>query len=185
MAKNSVVAVVEGLLRSSHYILPWKISWKVALLQIFWSRQFWKITLEVLGFSRHKLITALLWCRFLRNNCRGVEYYGGGIQRNLSLVLLLFWWHKCDGADNGSLRDWDIIPLLYGMLTCLSQLAFHGYSVLYQAELVDWRCSWIIHSVVHTVIVLGSCKIFRVSWVWDWHVGEVLTIDEAGSPCGY
>ena len=57
------------------------------------------------------------------------ELYGSGVlcgktQHNLSLVLLLFWLHRRDGINNGSLRDRDTIPLLHGMPTCLSQLDF-------------------------------------------------------------
>ena len=127
MADFSLFAVVEGLLFSSHYLPPWKISGIVAQLRPFGSRRCWKMALGVLGSSRHGLIHAPWWWHFLRKNCRGVEYYVGKIQRNLSLVLLLFWWHRRDGIDNGSSRDQDTNPLLHGMPTCLSQLDFHGW----------------------------------------------------------
>ena len=126
MADFSPVAVAEGLLYSSHYLPPCKISWKVALLRLFGSRQCWKMALAVLGFSRRRLIHAPQWWHFLRSYCRGVEYYVRKIQLNLSLILLLFWWNKRDVTNNGSLRDWDIIPLLHGIPTRLSQFAFHG-----------------------------------------------------------
>ena len=126
MAADYLFAIVEGLLCSSHYCTPWKISWKFALLRLSGSRQFWKMALEVLGFSRHRLIHAPRWWNVPRKNCRGVEYYVEKNQHNLSLVLLLFWWYRCDGIDNGSLRDQDTIPLLHGMPTCLSKLDFHG-----------------------------------------------------------
>ena len=126
MADFPLVAVVEGLLCSSLYLPLWKISWKVALLQLFCSRRCWKMTLEVLVFPRHRLIHTPQWWHFLKKYCRGVEYYVGKIQRNLSLVLLLFWWHRRDCINDGSLGDQDTIRLIHGMPTCLSKLFFHG-----------------------------------------------------------
>ena len=118
-----------------HVICRRGISGIVAQLRQFGSRLCWKMALGVTGSSRYGLIHAPRWWHFLRNNCRGVEYYVGKIQYNLSLVLLFFWWHKRDGINNGSFRDQDTIPLLRGIPTCLSQLALHGWLLVYQAGL--------------------------------------------------
>ena len=126
MVYFSLFAVVDGLLFYSHYLTPWKISWKVAPLRLFGSLRCWKMALEVLGYSNHRLINTPRWWHFMGKNCRIVEYYVRNIQRNLSLLLLLFWWHRRDGTDDGSLRDQYTIPLLHWMPTFLSHLDFHG-----------------------------------------------------------
>ena len=110
MADFYMVAVVEGLMWSSHYRPPWKIFWKVVLLRISGSCRCWKMALEVLGFSRHSLINAPQLWHFLRKNCRDVEYCVGKTQHNVSLVLLFFWWHVRDGIDNVLLRGLDTNP---------------------------------------------------------------------------
>ena len=161
-----LLAFVEGLPCSSHHILPWWISWKVSILRLTVIRRYFKISLEVLGSSRHRLILAPRWWHFMRNICTGVEFYTGKTQHNLSLVLLLSWWHRCDGIDNVLSRDRDTNFLLHGMPICLSQLVFHGWWLLYQEGIDLWRRSWILHVVVHTRKFLGSCAIFGVSWAW-------------------
>ena len=93
MAGSSLVAGVEGLLIAENYLQPWKIYLRVDQLRPFGSRQCCKMVLGVLGSSRHGLILAPQWWHFLRNNFRGVEYFVGGIQRNLSCAILLSWWH--------------------------------------------------------------------------------------------
>ena len=123
------------------------------------------------GFSRHSLIHAPRWWHFLRTICRGVDYYEGKTQHNPSLILLLFWWQRRYGIHNGSSRDIDTNPLLHGMPTCLSPLAFCRWLLVYQAGLEAWRRSWICHAVVHTLKFLGSCVIVGVSWAWEWQVG--------------
>ena len=123
------------------------------------------------GFFKAKVIHAPQWWNFMRKNCRGVEYYVVKTQHNLSLVLLLFWWHIRDGINNSSSRDQYTNPLLQGIPTCLSQLDFHGLLLVYQAGLEAWSRSWILHAVLHTLKVLGSCKIFGVSSAWEWRVG--------------
>ena len=125
MADFSLVAVVKGLLFSSHYLPSWKIYGIFSQLWLFGSFRCWKMALGVLDSSRHRLIHAPRWWHFLTKNFRGVEYYVAKIQHNLSLVLLLCWWQRSDGTNNGSLMERDTIPLLHGMFTCLSQLAFH------------------------------------------------------------
>ena len=77
MADFSLFAVVEGLLFSSNYLPPWKISRKISQLRLFGSRRCWKMALGILGYSRHGLICASRWWHFLRKNCRVVEYYVG------------------------------------------------------------------------------------------------------------
>ena len=125
--------LLEGLLFSLNYLSPWKISGIVSQLRPFRSRWCWKMALGVLVSSRHGIIHALQWWYFMRKNCRRVDYCVGKIQRNLSLVILLFWWYRRDGTNNGSLRDLDTIPLLHGMPTCLSQSDFHGWRLVCQA----------------------------------------------------
>ena len=119
--------------------------------------------LVLLGFSLPKLIHAPQLWNFLRTNFRGVEYYVGKTQHNMSLVILLFWQHRRDGIDNDSLRDRDTIPFIHGMSTCLSQLDFNGQLLVYLAGFEAWHCSSIIYAVVHTLKVLGSCEIVLVS----------------------
>ena len=121
----SLFAVVECLLFSSHYMPPCKIYVRVAQLWPFGSRWCWKMAPVVMGSSRHGIIQAPWWWHFLRKSCRVVEYSVGKNQRNLSLVILLSWWHIRDGTDNGSLRDQDFILLLHVLLKFLSQLVFH------------------------------------------------------------
>ena len=61
MADFSLFAVVEGLLFSSNYLPPWKISRKISQLRLFGSRRCWKMALGVLGSPRHGLIHAPRW----------------------------------------------------------------------------------------------------------------------------
>ena len=53
MADFSLFAFVEGLLFSSHYLTPWKISERFAQLLPFGSRRCWKMALGVMGSSRN------------------------------------------------------------------------------------------------------------------------------------
>ena len=57
-----------------------------------------EMALEVLGYSRHRLIHVSWWWHFLRNNCRGVEYYVEKSTQSKSrspLDLVTYtWWHR-------------------------------------------------------------------------------------------
>ena len=58
MADFSLFTVVKGLLFSSHYLPPCKISGIVDQLRLFGSRRCWKMALGVLGSPRHGIIHA-------------------------------------------------------------------------------------------------------------------------------
>ena len=102
-----------------------KIYLRVAKLGLFGSRRCWKMALEVMGSSRHRLVFAPRRWHFLKKNYKGVEYCVGKILRNPSGVLLLFLWHIRNGTYNGSFMDRDTILLLHVMPKFLSQLVFH------------------------------------------------------------
>ena len=113
MADFSLFNVVYGLLFSSHYLPPLKISWKVALLRLFGSRWCWKMAIEVLGYSGNMLIHAPRWLHFMRKNCRGVDYYV--VKFNAIWVSFSYFFGDIDVMSPIMIHWGTKIPSLYSM----------------------------------------------------------------------